>query len=64
MGRRAGTVRRGQEVTTSQELIAEARRLLGEVPIVKKLCDEYEIAIAQNLRLEETIHRLTKDPRI
>ena len=53
-------------MTKSEELIARARRLAREcggceiAEAVYELCREYEQAIADALRLEETIHALTK----
>ena len=47
-------------MTTSEDLIARAGALLGEVPVIQELIREYRIAIAQALTLEATVHRLTK----
>jgi hypothetical protein len=57
-------------MTTSEKLCARARSLCrqealrnGETELVKTMLEvirEYEISIDQNLRLEATIHRLTK----
>jgi hypothetical protein len=57
-------------MTTSKNLCSRARSLCrqealrnGETELVKTMLEvikEYEIAIDQNLRLESTIHRLTK----
>jgi hypothetical protein len=58
------------EQTRSERLIAFTRvlaRRCQKTPEARELCnvarimaDEYEIAIAQNLRLEESIHVLCK----
>ena len=51
---------RGRVVSTSEDLIARAEALLGEVPVIQELIREYRIAIAQALALEATVHQLTK----
>lgn len=54
------------EQTRSQELVTRARRLARECggceisEAIYELCREYEQAIADALRLEATIHELTK----
>jgi hypothetical protein len=54
------------EQTRSQELISRARSLAWEcggcnvAAVIYELCREYEQAIADALRLEATIHDLTK----
>jgi hypothetical protein len=47
-------------VTTSEDLIARVEELLGEVPVIQELIREYRIAVAQALRLETTVHQITK----
>jgi len=51
-------------VTRSELLIAKVRKKLyakEQIPIVEELIAEYEIAIAQNLRLETALHERLKD---
>ena len=54
----------GRGVTRSELLIAKVRKKLyakEQIPIVEELIAEYEIAIAQNLRLETALHERLKD---
>ena len=49
------------DFTRSRELLSDIRIMYGEGhPLVLELADEYEIAVAQGLKAEATIHRLTK----
>jgi len=48
---------------TSEELIGRVEGILGEVPVIQELIREYRIAVAQALKLEDTVHRITKTPR-
>jgi len=55
-------------MTRSEILISSARNLIGSLEqsqpllgsFIKKLTDEYEQAIVDTIRLEKTIHDLTK----
>lgn len=52
-------------MTRSTDLISRVRDEIKCLPmstwlVVTELLDEYEVAIKQNLALEQSIHRLTK----
>lgn len=49
------------ESTRSADLIARVLARYPDCPLVAELVAEYRIAVEQNLMLERTIHRLTKD---